>query len=124
MPLKKDDSGRRWVEMEFLVPGTPEQVWQAIATGPGMTSWFTPTQVDERVGGAIAFDFGDQHCGDDSSSGKVTAWDPPARFAYEEYGWSGEAPPVATEVTVTSHAGDRCVVRDGAQPVHRTRRLG
>jgi uncharacterized protein YndB with AHSA1/START domain len=111
MPLKKDDSGRRWVEMEFLVPGTPEQVWQAIATGPWMTSWFTPTQVDERVGGAIAFDFGDQNCGDDSSSGKVTAWDPPARFAYEEYGWSGEAPPVATEVTVTSHAGDRCVVR-------------
>jgi hypothetical protein len=28
MPLKKDDSGRRFVEMEFLVPGTPEQVWQ------------------------------------------------------------------------------------------------
>jgi hypothetical protein len=32
MPVKKDDSGRRWVEMEFLVPGTPEQVWHAIAT--------------------------------------------------------------------------------------------
>ena len=32
MPLKKDDSGRRWVEMEFLVPGMPEQVWQAIVT--------------------------------------------------------------------------------------------
>ena len=53
MPVKKDDSGRRWVEMEFLVPGTPEQVWQAIATGPGMSAWFTPTTVDERVGGAI-----------------------------------------------------------------------
>jgi uncharacterized protein YndB with AHSA1/START domain len=60
MPLKKDDSGRRWVEMEFLVPGTPEQVWHAIATGPGMSSWFTPTKVDEHVGGAIAFDFGDE----------------------------------------------------------------
>jgi hypothetical protein len=34
MPVKKDNSGRRWVEMEFLVPGTPEQVWHAIATGP------------------------------------------------------------------------------------------
>ena len=56
MPVKKDDSGRRWVEMEFLVPGTPEQVWQAIATGPGMSAWFTPTIVDERVGGAITFD--------------------------------------------------------------------
>ena len=106
MPLKKHDSGRRCVEMEFLVPGTPEQVWQAIATGPGMSAWFTPTKVDERVGGAIAFDFGEG-----TSSGKVTGWEPPVRFAYEEYGWSGEAPPVATEVTVTSHSGDRCVVR-------------
>ena len=26
MPMKKDDSGRHWVAMEFLVPGTPEQV--------------------------------------------------------------------------------------------------
>jgi uncharacterized protein YndB with AHSA1/START domain len=111
MPLKKDDSGRRWVEMEFLVPGTPEQVWQAIATGPGMSAWFTPTKVDEHVGGAIAFDFGDENCGEDTSSGKVTAWEPPARFAYEEYGWSGEAPSVATEVAVTSHSGDSCVVR-------------
>ena len=111
MPLKKDDSGRRWVEMEFLVPGTPEQVWQAIATGPGMSAWFTTTEVEERVGGAISFDFGDENCGEDISTGKVTAWDPPARIEYEEYGWNGDAPPVATEVTVTARSGDRCVVR-------------
>jgi uncharacterized protein YndB with AHSA1/START domain len=111
MPMKKDDSGRRWVEMEFLVPGTPEQVWHAIATGAGMSAWFTPAVVEERVGGAISFDFGDENCGEAISSGKVTAWDPPDRFAYEEYGWSGDAPPVATEVTVTSRSGDRCVVR-------------
>jgi uncharacterized protein YndB with AHSA1/START domain len=111
MPVKKDDSGRRWVEMEFLVPGAPEQVWQAIATGPGMSAWFTPTTVDEHVGGAIRFDFGEENCGEDSSSGTVTAWDPPTRFCYEETGWSGDAPPVATEVVVTSRSGDQCVVR-------------
>jgi uncharacterized protein YndB with AHSA1/START domain len=111
MPLKKDDSGRRWVEVELLVPGTPEQVWHAIATGPGMTAWFTPTAVDERVGGAITFDFGAENCGEETSSGSVTAWEPPYRFAYEEVGWSGDAPPVATEVTITSRSGDRCVVR-------------
>jgi uncharacterized protein YndB with AHSA1/START domain len=111
MPLKKDDSGRRWVEMEFLVPGTPEQVWQAIATGPGMSAWFTTTEIEERVGGAVSFDFGDENIGEDISSGKVTAWDPPVRVAYEEYGWNGDAPPVATEVTVTARSGDRCVVR-------------
>ena len=47
MPLKKDDSGRRWVEMEFLVPGMPEQVWQAIVTmrlvWPGSSSASTKT---------------------------------------------------------------------------------
>lgn len=106
MPVKKDGSGRRWVDMEFLVPGTVEQVWHAMATGPGMTAWFTPTTVDERVGGAIEFDFGEG-----TSEGVVTEWDPPHRLAYEEHGWSGEAPPVATEVVVTSHSGDRCVVR-------------
>jgi uncharacterized protein YndB with AHSA1/START domain len=111
MPLRKDDSGRRWIEMEFLVPGTPEQVWQAIATGPGMSAWFTPTSVDEKVGGDITFDFGDDGCGENTSSGTVTEWQPPVRFAYEEYGWSGEAPPVATEIVVTSRSGDRCVVR-------------
>jgi uncharacterized protein YndB with AHSA1/START domain len=111
MPLKRDDSGRRWVEMEFLVPGTPEQVWQAVATGPGMSAWFTTTQIEERVGGAISFDFGDENCGADVSSGKVTTWDPPVRLEYEEYGWNGDAPPVATEVTITARSGDRCVVR-------------
>lgn len=111
MPTKKDDSGRRWVEMEFLVPGTPEQVWQAIATGSGMSAWFTPTTVDERVGGAITFDFGDQNCDAPSPPGVVTAWEPPARFAYEEPGWNGDAPPLATEVEVTSRSGGTCVVR-------------
>ncbi|ESZ18472.1 hypothetical protein X737_18045 [Mesorhizobium sp. L48C026A00] len=35
MPIKKDETGKRWVEMEFI---TPEQVWRAIATGPGNTA--------------------------------------------------------------------------------------
>ena len=43
MPVKKDASGRRSVEAEVEVPGTPEEVWQAIATGPGISSWFVPT---------------------------------------------------------------------------------
>ncbi|PRC45252.1 ATPase, partial [Mycobacterium sp. ITM-2017-0098] len=70
--------------MEFLVPGTPEQVWHAIATGPGMSAWFTPTSVEEHVGGAIEFDFGEGAV----SSGVVTEWEPPVRLGYEEHGWS------------------------------------
>ena len=58
MPVKKDASGRRSVEAEVEVPGTPEEVWQAIATGPGISSWFVPTTVEEREGGAIVCNFG------------------------------------------------------------------
>jgi uncharacterized protein YndB with AHSA1/START domain len=107
MPVKIDETGRRWVEMEFLVPGAPEQVWHAVATGPGMSAWCMPVTIDEYVGGTITFDFGDG----DRTSGPVTVWEPPARFAFEEAGWSGDAPPVTTEVTVATRPPDRCLVR-------------
>jgi uncharacterized protein YndB with AHSA1/START domain len=107
MPIRKDETGKRWVEMEIITPGTPEQVWQAMATGVGNTAWFTKANVDERVGGEIRFDFG----ATGSSVGEVTAWEPPHRFAYVERDWSPGAPPVATEITITSRTGDRCVVR-------------
>jgi uncharacterized protein YndB with AHSA1/START domain len=106
MPIRYD-SERRWVELEFLVPGTPESVWRAIATGPGLSAWFTPTTVEERAGGQVTFDFGENA----SSSGTVTGWEPPFRFAYEEQGWSGKAPPLASEFVISSHAGGQCVVR-------------
>ena len=47
MSVQHDASGRRWVQVEVEVPGTPEEVWRAIATGPGVSSWFVPCQVDE-----------------------------------------------------------------------------
>jgi hypothetical protein len=39
------------VQVEVEVPGTPEEVWAAIATGPGVSSWFMPADVDSHVGG-------------------------------------------------------------------------
>ena len=107
MPIKNDDTGKRWVEIETIVPGTPEQVWQAIATGPGVTAWFVNTKIKEQVGGKIDFDFGAQGTG----SGEVTVWDPPNRFGYVERDWSEGAPPLATEITVTARSGTRCVIR-------------
>lgn len=107
MPLKKDPSGRRAVEMELELPGTPEQVWRAMATGPGYTAWFVPAQVEERVGGSIRFEFGPGM----TSEGRVTVWEPPFRFGYEEFAWSGEAPPLATEIIVEARAGGTCLVR-------------
>lgn len=107
MPIKKDGTGKRWVEMELVVPGTPGQVWQALATGPGNSAWFTKAAIDERVGGEVRFDFGLNG----SAAGEVTTWEPPKTFGYVERDWSEGAPPVATEITVTSRSGDRCVVR-------------
>lgn len=107
MPIKKDGTGHRWVEIEMLLPGSPEQVWQAIATGPGNTAWFTKAEIGEEAGGALRFDFGPMG----SSAGEVTAWQPPQRFGYVERDWSEGAPPVATEITITSRAGGKCVLR-------------
>ena len=106
MSVKTDASGRRLVELEFEVPGTPEQVWQAIATGPGISSWFVPAEVEEREGGALTF-----HLGGMDSSGVVTGWEPPRRFAYEERDWAANAPPLATECLVEARGGGLCVVR-------------
>lgn len=105
MSVKKDPSGRRWVEVEAEVPGTPEEVWQAIATGPGVSSWFVPTE--EREDGTVVSHFGP---GMEVVATK-TAWDPPRRFAAESAGFGPGAPPLATEWIVEARSGGTCVVR-------------
>lgn len=107
MPIKKDGSGKRWVEMELFVPGTPEQVWQALATGSGNAGWFLRAEIEPRVGGTLRFHFGEGV----TTSGEVTMWEPPHQFGYIEREWEAGAPPVATEITITARSGDKCVVR-------------
>lgn len=108
MPVNQDPSGRRSVQAETEVPGTPEEVWEAIATGPGITSWFVPSHVDGRVGGAVVCRFGP---GMDSLS-TITAWDPPHRFAADSRDDLGpDDPTVATEWIVEAKSGGTCTVR-------------
>jgi uncharacterized protein YndB with AHSA1/START domain len=107
MPIKNDGTGKRWVEMEVLLPGTPEQVWQAVATGDGYTAWFTRATIEERAGGALRFHFGP----DMQSSGEVTIWEPPHRFGYVETEWQEGAPPIDTEIVLTGRPGGGCVMR-------------
>jgi uncharacterized protein YndB with AHSA1/START domain len=108
MGVKKDASGRRSVQVEVEVPGTPEEVWQAIATGPGISSWFVPTEFEVRDGKpvAVTLNFGP---GMESRSA-VTAWDPPRMFAAQGEGWGG-SPPIADEWSVEARGGGICVVR-------------
>ena len=108
MPTQKDASGRRFIAVETEVPGTPEDVWKAIATGPGITAWFVPTQLEERAKGAITMDFGPGM----ESKAEIQEWDPPRRFtAQNEEGMAPGAPPMATEWTVEAKAGGTCRVR-------------
>lgn len=107
MSVQKDASGYRSVQSETEVPGTPEEVWQAIATGPGISSWFVPTQVEERLGGAVASNFGPGM----ESAATVTEWQPPQRFVAESPALEPDAPPVATEWIVEALAGGTCTVR-------------
>jgi hypothetical protein len=105
MGVDKEPSGRRSVRVEIEVPGTPEDVWQAIATGPGVSSWFVPTE--ERKDGTVVSHFGP---GMDAVATR-TAWDPPRRFAAESQGFGPGAPPLATEWIVEARSGGTCVVR-------------
>lgn len=108
MPVRKEPSGRRSVQAEVEVPGTPEQVWRAIATGPGVSSWFVPTEIEERAGGAITANFGPGML----SRSTIADWEPPRRFTAENEGIGGPgSPAMATEWTVAAQAGGTCVVR-------------
>lgn len=92
----------RAIELEVEVPGTVEEVWEAIATGPGISSWFIPFRVEERVGGSVIMDwgsFGDQ-------AGTVEVWDPPHRVVFR-----GEGDPLAYEWLVEARDGGSCTVR-------------
>ena len=73
-----DPPAPRSIELEVEVPGTPDEVWRTIATGPGISSWFVPAEVAEREGGDITLSFGPGF----DETGRVTAYDPPRRFAY------------------------------------------
>jgi uncharacterized protein YndB with AHSA1/START domain len=91
---------------EAEVPATPDEVWAAIATGPGINSWFMGrTEVQPGAGGTVRTVFGDY-----APELDVTAWEPARRFAYR----SGEAPDgrfIAYEFLIEGRAGGSTVLR-------------
>ena len=109
MSVKLDANGRRSIEVEIEVPGTPEEVWQAIATGPGISAWFVPAQIEEQNGKPVTctLEFGPGMV----VHSTVTGWDPPRQFNRSSDGWVPGSPPIATEFSVETRAGGVCVVR-------------
>jgi len=107
MSVKKEASGRRSVQVEVELPGTPEQIWQAIATGQGISAWFAPAELEERNGGKMVIHMAP---GMDSAA-TITSWEPPVRMLAESPGWMPGMPAMTTEWTVEARTGGQCLVR-------------
>jgi uncharacterized protein YndB with AHSA1/START domain len=91
---------------EAEVPADPDEIWAAIATGPGIDSWFMGrSDVQPGAGGSVRTVFGEY-----APELAVTAWDPAHRFSYR----SGEAPDgrfIAYEFLIEGRAGASTVLR-------------
>lgn len=110
MPVKRDENGNRSVQVEVEVPGTPEEVWNAIATAEGVSSWFVPTTSEHDANGVpvkIISNFGP---GMESVS-TVTGWNPPESLSAESKDLGPDAPSIATQWIVEARSGGVCVVR-------------
>lgn len=93
------------IRREIELPATPEQVWEAVATGPGNLRWLFPMEIEPWEGGAVS-----------RGPSTVTVWDPPGRFATRSEnkdGFSG-----ALEYLITVRDGDRTVLRTVIRWVH------
>jgi hypothetical protein len=84
---------------EAEVPATPEQVWEAIASGPGITSWFMGrNEVKDGVVRTVFGEFTPQY--------PVSISERPRRFAY------GSEPADAAWPIVRPAGGGRCRLGD------------
>ena len=109
MTVKKDPSGRRYLQVEIEVPGTPEEVWQAISTGPGISSWLVPTEFEVKAGKPVSVktNFGP---GMEMTS-PIIAWNPPLKWASQMECPIPGSPPIASEWSVEAREGGKCIVR-------------
>lgn len=114
------------VECTVPLPVPAEVVWDAIATGEGISSWYVQCAMEPHVGGRIV-QFVDPGAPDPSSGpeaaaeamlsatvGEITVYTPPTAgapgtFTYVERDWMGEGvpvPPWETTCEITVPAGD------------------
>ncbi|MEU5975851.1 SRPBCC domain-containing protein [Streptomyces sp. NPDC047315] len=65
------------IELETTLPASPQEVWDAIATGPGLDSWFMGrNEVEPCEGGAFVMETGGHR-----EEAVITAYEPGKRFA-------------------------------------------
>jgi uncharacterized protein YndB with AHSA1/START domain len=56
------------IRREVELPAAPEEVWEAVATGPGNAAWLFPNEVESAEGAT------------NPDGSTITAWDPPNHF--------------------------------------------
>lgn len=105
--MTDDRSAGRYAETEIEVAGTPEEVWQAIATGPGHASWTFGADIEPVTGGQMIIHR--EPFGPDAEV-IVTDWEPPCAFGFAESN-PGVPSPLTTEILVEARSGGICVVR-------------
>ena len=109
MSVRVDGSGRRWVRAEVETPGTVEEVWRAISTDAGLSSWFTRSEFEMGADGQptrLLVHFG---LGMDSAA-TITEWNAPHGFAVTSDEFIRGGPEVATVWRIEEGEGESCVV--------------
>ncbi|GAA4584898.1 SRPBCC domain-containing protein [Planotetraspora phitsanulokensis] len=91
---------------EIELDATPEQVWDAIATGPGVDSWFMGrNEIEPHEGGAVRMTIAGH-----TDESTITAWEPMKRLAHRSpVGDDGAF--MAFEYLIEGRAGGSTVLR-------------
>ena len=93
------------VRSEFTVDATPDQVWAAITSGPGVDSWLMGrTEIDSDNKTSTFAMFGE------TSRASITAWEPGHRYATQE-DKNPDGTFMAFEWLIESRDGGGAVVR-------------
>lgn len=95
------------VDKQIELPASPDEVWAAIATGPGVDSWFMGrTEIEPYEGGRTRMTMGGV-----TSEATVTAWEPGRRFAFRSEESPDDGTFMAFEYLIEGRAGGSTVLR-------------
>lgn len=99
--------GKR-LEKQIELEAGVDEVWEAVATGPGISAWFVPHDIHapgaDLTGAEAEADFGSGNV----AKGRVLAWEPRRRVVF---GGDEHGPPQALEFIVAAREGGGTVLR-------------
>ena len=93
------------IDLSVEVVGDIETVWRAVASGPGISSWYVPHEVEEKQGGKARASFGPEP--EMQIDGRVAVWEPPNRVVFDG---GEEVVGLSFEWTVQANDNNTCTV--------------